>query len=155
MFFLLLAVILSGLHENPERKDWVTEKSTLKNLCKGHHLFGCMPSFLCHFLLLFWSNPSLSSTPILRRKNSFSPENGVGGGRGAAGVSMLVQRFAKLVVQEIKKTIWLSNLKRAMQVFTYDSNSSFLNHRVLTVFEMLFNIRMLNFLRKPWVCPGR
>ena len=74
---------------------------------------------------------------------------GEGGGGGAGGVSMLVQRFAKLVVQEIKKTIWLSNLKRAMQFFTYDSNSSFLNHHVLTVFEMLFNIRILNLLRKP------
>ena len=28
MFFLVLAVILSELHENPRRKDWVTEKST-------------------------------------------------------------------------------------------------------------------------------
>ena len=26
--FLLLAVILSELHEKPRRKDWVTEKST-------------------------------------------------------------------------------------------------------------------------------
>ena len=28
MLFLLLAVILSELHEKPRRKDWVTEKST-------------------------------------------------------------------------------------------------------------------------------
>ena len=28
VFFLLLAVILSELHEKPRRKDWVTEKST-------------------------------------------------------------------------------------------------------------------------------
>ena len=28
VLFLLLAVILSELHENPRREDWVTEKST-------------------------------------------------------------------------------------------------------------------------------
>ena len=28
VLFLLLAVILSELHEKPRRKDWVTEKST-------------------------------------------------------------------------------------------------------------------------------
>ena len=30
-------------------KDWVTEKSTLKNLCEGHHFFDCTPSFLCYY----------------------------------------------------------------------------------------------------------
>ena len=28
VFFMLLAVILSELHEKPQTKDWVTEKST-------------------------------------------------------------------------------------------------------------------------------
>ena len=40
VLFLLLVVILE-LHEKPKRKDWVTEKSTLKNLCKGYHFFDC------------------------------------------------------------------------------------------------------------------
>ena len=39
VFFLLLAVILSELREKPKRKDWVTEKSTQKNLCEGYHFF--------------------------------------------------------------------------------------------------------------------
>ena len=40
VFVLLLAVILSGLHEKPKRnKNWVTEKSTSKNLWEGHHFF--------------------------------------------------------------------------------------------------------------------
>ena len=53
VLFLLLAVILSGLHEKPRRnKDWVREESTQKNLC------DCTPSFLCNFLLFSWSTPS-------------------------------------------------------------------------------------------------
>ena len=57
VLFFLLAVILLGLHEKSRRnKDWVTEKSTKKNLCEWHHFFDCMPSFLCHPLLLSSSN---------------------------------------------------------------------------------------------------
>ena len=53
VLFLLLAVILSGLHEKPRRnKDWVTEKGTQKNLWEGYHFFDCRLFFLCHFLLL-------------------------------------------------------------------------------------------------------
>ena len=53
VLFLLLAVILLGLHEKPRKnKDWVTEKSTLKNLGDGYHFFNCTASFLCYFLLL-------------------------------------------------------------------------------------------------------
>ena len=52
VLFLLLALILSELHEKPRRnKDSVTEKSIWKNLCEGHHFFGCIPSFLCHLFL--------------------------------------------------------------------------------------------------------
>ena len=59
VLFLLLAVILSELYENPRRKkDSVAEKSTKKNLCEGHHFFECTPSLLCHFL-------SLSSSTLL------------------------------------------------------------------------------------------
>ena len=58
VLFLLLAVILSELYGKPRRnKDRVTEKSTKKNLCEGHHFFDCTPSFLCHFLLLSSSTP--------------------------------------------------------------------------------------------------
>ena len=56
VLFLLLAVILSELYEKPRRsKDSVTEKSTEKYLCKGHHCFDCTPFFLsviCCFLCL-------------------------------------------------------------------------------------------------------
>ena len=53
VLFLLLAVRLSELSEKPRRnKDWVTEKSTKKNLCERHHFFDCTASLLCHFLLL-------------------------------------------------------------------------------------------------------
>ena len=50
VLFLLLAVILSELHEKPRRnKDWVTEKNTYKKLCEGHHFFDCTPSFYVIF----------------------------------------------------------------------------------------------------------
>ena len=74
MFFLLLAVILSELHGNSRRKDWVIEKSTQNNMCEKHHFFGCTLSLWSHFLLLF------SSTPLLRGKKKLSPENGEGAG---------------------------------------------------------------------------
>ena len=48
-------------------------------------MFGCTPSFLCHFLSLFLPTSSLSSTPILQRKNIFAPENRGGGGGGGGG----------------------------------------------------------------------
>ena len=65
MFFLLLVVILSELHENSRRKDWVIEKSTQNNMCDKHHFFGCTLFLWSHFLLLF------SSTPLLRGKENF------------------------------------------------------------------------------------
>ena len=37
IFFSMLAVILSGLYEQPRRKDSVTEKSIKNSLRKGHH----------------------------------------------------------------------------------------------------------------------
>ena len=54
VFFLLLAVTLSKLHEKSRRKDWVTEESKWRNLCEEHHFFGCTPSSLCHFLSFFF-----------------------------------------------------------------------------------------------------
>ena len=86
VFFMLLAVI-SELHEKSRRRLSYRTKSTQKNLCEGHHFFRCTPSFSCHFLSLFSSTPSLSSTAILRRKKNFAPENGgrKGGGGGGEG----------------------------------------------------------------------
>ena len=52
VLLLLLVVTLSKLYEKPRRnKDWVTEKSTKKNLCERHHFFDWTPSLLLHFLL--------------------------------------------------------------------------------------------------------
>ena len=59
VLFLLLAVILSERHEKPRRKDWVTEKSTLKNLCEGYHFFDYTLSFLCPFVAFFVCSPPL------------------------------------------------------------------------------------------------
>ena len=36
-----------------EKKVFWVYGCTQKNLGEGHHFFGCMPSFLCHFLSLF------------------------------------------------------------------------------------------------------
>ena len=52
---LLLALILSKRHEKPRRKDWVTEKSTEKNLCEGYHFFD----YRFSFLFLSFSTPPL------------------------------------------------------------------------------------------------
>ena len=56
VLFLLLAVILSELYEKPRRnKDSVTEKSTEKNLCDGHHCFDCTPFFLSFVVFFVYS----------------------------------------------------------------------------------------------------
>ena len=66
VLFLLLAVILSWLHEKSRRnKDWVTEKSTLKNLREAHHFFDYTSSFLCRFLLLSSFIPLFSQVTCL------------------------------------------------------------------------------------------
>ena len=39
VFFLLLTVILSELHANPRRKDWVTEKNCIEEYVWGASLF--------------------------------------------------------------------------------------------------------------------
>ena len=55
VLFLLLAVILSEFYEKPRRnKDSVIEKSTWKNLCKGHHCFDCTPFFLSVICCFLW-----------------------------------------------------------------------------------------------------
>ena len=47
VLFLLLAVILPELHEEPGGKDSITEKSTWKNLCEEIHFFDCTPFLRC------------------------------------------------------------------------------------------------------------
>ena len=66
-FFLLVAVILSNHHENPRRKDLVTEKSTQK-YCVRDITFSPAHSPYIIFLSFFSTTLSLLSTPILSRK---------------------------------------------------------------------------------------
>ena len=49
VFFLLLIVVLSELHENPRRKDCVTENSTKKYLREEHHLLATRPPYVIFF----------------------------------------------------------------------------------------------------------
>ena len=62
VLFLLLAVILPELHEKPRGKDWITEKSTWKNLCKEYHFFDCTPFIRCLCFLRLLLPPSQLST---------------------------------------------------------------------------------------------
>ena len=65
VLFLLLAVILSGLLEKPRRnKDWVTEKSTQKNLCEWYYV-----TFYCFLWLL---PPLLQVTYLLNGPYKYS-----------------------------------------------------------------------------------
>ena len=68
VFFLLVAVILSELHEIPGRKDWATEKRSFEG-----HLFlpARTPFYVMCFSSLFLSTHSFSSTPILEKKTLF------------------------------------------------------------------------------------
>ena len=61
VLFLLLAVILSGLHEKPRRnKDWVTEKGTQKNLWEGITFLTVDSSFCVTFCCFLHLLPPLS-----------------------------------------------------------------------------------------------
>ena len=73
--FLLLAVILSELHEKPRRKDWVTEKKYIEEFVWGislfllHALFSmsfCLfVAFFVYFLPLSkWCACGMTSTKI-------------------------------------------------------------------------------------------
>ena len=84
VLFLLPAVILSELHENPTRKNWVAEKSTYKTLSEGHHFFGCTLFFLCHFLSLFPSIPLFRLLRFYVEKKFCSRKWWVGGGSADA-----------------------------------------------------------------------
>ena len=50
VFLLLLAALLSELHETQRRKDWVTEKCIRKNLCEGHDFLASpLPPYVFFF----------------------------------------------------------------------------------------------------------
>ena len=79
VFLLLLAVILSELHEHPRRKDRFTEKSTKNNLYEGRHYFNCTSSYFCRFLSFFCVLPPFCLLQFYVQKK-FAPENGDGKG---------------------------------------------------------------------------
>ena len=59
----------------PEEKIGLQRK-VMENLCEGHQFFWLHALLLISFLLIFSSNPSFSSTPILRWRKNFALENG-------------------------------------------------------------------------------
>ena len=69
-FLFLLAITLSELHQNPRRKNWVTEKDTEKQIVwrTSFFLAARLLSYVI-FCRFFLSNPTLLFTPILRKKN--------------------------------------------------------------------------------------
>ena len=72
VFFLLLVVILSELHENLRRIDWGTEKNHIEEFV-WRILFFCLHALLLmSFFSLFLSSPSFSFTAILLRKINFT-----------------------------------------------------------------------------------
>ena len=59
---LVLAGILSEVHEKPRRKDWVTEKNTSKNFWRGYHFLTACPLFSVFLLppsqvTYLWNSP--------------------------------------------------------------------------------------------------
>ena len=50
--FTACCSIIRASWETKKKSRWVTEKSTEKNLCEGHHFFDCTSSFYVIFLLL-------------------------------------------------------------------------------------------------------
>ena len=54
VFFLLLAVILLELHENPRRKDWVTEKKYTEEFVWRTSLFWLHTFLLMSFSVAFF-----------------------------------------------------------------------------------------------------
>ena len=52
VLFLFLPVVLSEFHKKPRRnKEWVTEKSTWKNFCEGHHFLRLHASLSVPFFV--------------------------------------------------------------------------------------------------------
>ena len=89
LFFLLLTLILSGLHEKPRRnKDWVTEKSKQKNMCEEHYFCDYTPSFLCPFLLLYSSTPFPCPSDVLGEWSLYNIDMG-----GALCDDIMIERL--------------------------------------------------------------
>ena len=66
VFFLLLFVILSELREKPKSKNWVTEKSTQKDLCEGYHFFWLHVLFSMSFCRFLCALPPPSKVTYLQ-----------------------------------------------------------------------------------------
>ena len=73
MYFSCCSLYVN-LSEKLRRKDWVTEKSALKNLFERHSAFGCRSSLLCYFSCVFGCFLSYS-TPTLCINFFFASEN--------------------------------------------------------------------------------
>ena len=73
LFFLLLAVILSELHDKSRRKGWVTEhRSTKKNFVRDIIFFAWTPSFLMSFFCFFHVLPPFRLLRFyVEKKNCF------------------------------------------------------------------------------------
>ena len=70
VLFLLLAVVLSELHENTREKNWITEKRMQKNLFERHIFLAARPSSYVTLLstLSLLSHATLSRKKICSRK---------------------------------------------------------------------------------------
>ena len=52
--FTACCSIIRASWETKKKSRWVTEKSTEKNLCEGHHFFWLHVFLLCHFFIAFF-----------------------------------------------------------------------------------------------------
>ena len=75
MFFLLLAVVLSELHEIMKKRLELQKKVDRRICVREMTFLAAHPS---SYVIFCWSNSSLLSIPILRGKKGFVSEN-VGG----------------------------------------------------------------------------
>ena len=73
VFFLLLAVILSELHENLRKKDLSYRKDNIEEYMWGTSLFWAARPLLMSLFVAFTFTPYLSCTTILLRKSPLPP----------------------------------------------------------------------------------
>ena len=67
--------MLLEFHKNPSKKDWITEKSTQKNLCDDYHFLTARPPTYIIFCRFFVYSD-------LQRKKSLLPKMVCGWGKG-------------------------------------------------------------------------